>query len=116
MYGVGDTKRAVAKPREGLFIEVVVIGFVGAILFLVVDKFERSPMANLLKFLILVGWRGDPAQIAAITRHCIILAGACAKERGGRRGQVQSVGNDGSCFVGAGTQTADQNSSPRVER
>jgi hypothetical protein len=54
MYGVGDTKRAVAKPREGLFIEVVVIGFVGAILFLVVDKFERSPMANLLKFLILV--------------------------------------------------------------
>jgi hypothetical protein len=33
----------------------VVIGFAGAILFLVVDKFERdSPMANLLKFLILV--------------------------------------------------------------
>jgi hypothetical protein len=38
-----------------IFIEALVIGFVGAILFVAVDAFERnSTAANLLKFLVLV--------------------------------------------------------------
>jgi hypothetical protein len=50
------------------------IGFVGAILFLLVDKHEPDgPMARLLKFLILfVSWRGDLAQVAAL-RFCAVL-------------------------------------------
>jgi hypothetical protein len=43
------------------------VAFVGATLFLLVDKYEREgPMAHLLKFLVAVrSQRGDPAQIAA---------------------------------------------------
>jgi hypothetical protein len=38
-----------------VFIDVTIIGFLGAILFLFVDKYERAgPMANLLKLLVLV--------------------------------------------------------------
>jgi hypothetical protein len=50
------------------------IGFVAAILFLLVDKYEpKGPLAPLLKFLILfvVAWRS--AQIAAL-RSCTVLA------------------------------------------
>jgi len=36
-------------------IEALIIGFVGAVLFVAVDRFERNgPMANFLKFLVLV--------------------------------------------------------------
>ena len=36
------------------FVDALIIGFVGAVLFLLVDKYERDgPMARLLKFLLL---------------------------------------------------------------
>ena len=51
------------------------IGFVGAILFLLVDKYEHEgPLARLLKFSDPVRrWRGDPAQVAADVRRCLVL-------------------------------------------
>ena len=55
------------------FIYSVIIGFVGAALFLFVDKYERDgTAANLLKFLVLVVG-GNPTQIEAV-RPCVILA------------------------------------------
>ena len=43
------------------------IGFVGAILFLLVDKYEpEGPLARLLKFLI------NPAQIAALRSRAVL--------------------------------------------
>ena len=53
-------KAFATRPRQALnmsgdFIDAVIIGFVGAALFLFVDKYERDgSMANLLKLLVLV--------------------------------------------------------------
>jgi hypothetical protein len=55
-----------------------IAGFVGGILFLLVDKYEpEASMARLLKLLILfvAGRRGNPAQIASL-RFCAVLAKA----------------------------------------
>ena len=50
------------------------IGFVGAILFLLVDKYEpEGPLARLLKFSDPVRrWRRDPAQVAALRSRAVL--------------------------------------------
>ena len=51
------------------------IGFVGAILFLLVDKYEpEGPLARLLKFSDPVRhWCRDPAQIAALRSRAVLV-------------------------------------------
>src|SRR5580693_2127731 len=50
------------------------IGFVGAILFLLVDKYQPvGPLARLLKFSDPVRrWRGNPAQVAALRSRAVL--------------------------------------------
>ena len=75
------------------------IGFVGAILFLLVDKYEaEGPLARLLKFSDPVRrWRGDPAQVAALRSRAVlaeILLMNCRKRgvRSLRLGHRYAVG------------------------
>ena len=57
----------------------LVIGFVGAILFVLVDKYEPDgPLARLLKFLVLVYIDGGDLSQTATIRTCAVLANASA--------------------------------------
>ena len=69
------------------------IGFVGAILFLLVDKHEpEGALARLMKFSDPVrGWRRNPAQVAAL-RSRAVLAEICSHELPQARSAKSALG------------------------